>query len=113
LTDELDTVGLQTAVAQARQSGPEVFNAGVDAKSVPTAMGTDTVADTDVGYLRAENVGADIQLHVSNNVNGGLTAADRNVFSGNGDDGFNLQGARGNTIVDNYQSLPGFLLLWL
>ena len=60
-----------------------------------TTSGTASGAGTENGY-------EGIFIEGANNVIGGLTAADRNVISGNGINGILVSSASGNTIVGNY-----------
>jgi CSLREA domain-containing protein len=62
-----------------------------------THIGTDSGVGT-------ENAWEGITIYGANNMIGGLTPADRNVISGNGDGGFWIEGASatGNRIIGNY-----------
>jgi parallel beta-helix repeat protein len=64
-------------------------------------IGRLTTSGTDSGY-GTQNDAEGIYIEGSYNIIGGLTAAERNVISGNGNAGIYLQGASGNTIIGNY-----------
>jgi hypothetical protein len=89
--------------------GLVIRNFGLDGIQIDAGSNGNTIAGNYIGSFNADgsagglgNVQDGIYVQSNNNIIGGATAADRNVISGNLDNGIQLRAASGNQILGNY-----------